>query len=79
MTSVGSNTLPPGALQGLQGPTTTRCTIADIVDQDAMSMYTSLDDYDAMFEARHGRGAVDNSLAISEGKRSTSFPMTIPS
>ena len=77
--------LLPGSLQGSQGPTTTRCAISDIItslpsnisehiqggiDQNAMSAYTNLDDYDAMFEARHGRGAVDNSFAISEGVRS---------
>ena len=86
--------IPPGSLQGLQGPTTTRCAISDIitflpsniskhiqggVDQDAMSTCTSSDDYDTMFEARHGRGAVDNSLVISEGMSSTTFPMTAPS
>ena len=38
-----------------------------------MSIYTGLDDYDAMFEARHGRTAVDNSLVISEGVRSISI------
>ena len=84
----------PGSLNGSQGPTTTRCAISDIItflpsniskhvqggiDQDAMSSYTSSDDYGAMFEARHGKGAVKNSLAISKGIRSTTFPMTIPS
>ena len=40
--------------------------------------YTSLDDYDAMFEARHGTGAVDSSLVTTEGMVSTTFPMTLP-
>ena len=32
-----------------------------------------------MFEARPGRGAVDNSLVITERIKSTTFPMTLPS
>ena len=34
------------------------------MDQDKLSTYTSLDDYDTLFEARHGRGAID-SVTIS--------------
>ena len=34
------------------------------VDQDKLSTYPSLDDYDTLFEARHGRGAID-SVTIS--------------
>ena len=49
------------------------------IDQDALHTYTSLDDYDAMFEARHCRGVVDNSSVITEGMISTTFPMIIPS
>ena len=30
------------------------------VDQDKLSACTSLDDYDTLFEARHGRGAIDS-------------------
>ena len=30
------------------------------VDQDKLSTYTSLNDYDTLFEARHGRGAIDS-------------------
>ena len=36
------------------------------VDQDKLSTYTSLDDYDALFEARHGRGAIDNVTITGE-------------
>ena len=43
------------------------------VDQDRLPTYTSLDDYDTLFEARNGRGAID-SVAIS-GKR---VPATSP-
>ena len=32
-----------------------------------------------MFEARHGRRAVDNSLLMTKGMTSTTFPMTLPS
>ena len=49
------------------------------IDQDALAIYTSLDGHDAMFEARHGGGAVANSLMITEGMISTTFPMTLPS
>ena len=44
-----------------------------------LSAYTRLDDYDAMFEARHGRGAVDNNLMTTSGMVSTTFPITLPS
>ena len=43
-----------------------------------LSTYTSLDDYDAMFEARHGRGAVDNNLMTTGGMVSTTLPITLP-
>ena len=49
------------------------------IDQDVLSTYTSLDDYDAIFETRHGRGAVDNNLVTTGGMVSTTFPMTLPS
>ena len=29
-------------------------------ESDGLSTYTGLDDYDTLFEARHGRGALDN-------------------
>ena len=48
------------------------------MDQDVLSTYTSLDDSDAMFEARHGRGAVDNKLVTTGQRVSTTFPMTLP-
>ena len=48
------------------------------IDQDGLSTYTSLDDYDAMFEARHGRGAVDNNLMATSGRVFTTFPITVP-
>ena len=32
----------------------------EVFDQERLSTYTGLDDYDTLFEARHGRGAVNN-------------------
>ena len=31
-----------------------------IFEPDRLSTYTGLDDYDTLFEARHGRGAIDS-------------------
>ena len=31
-----------------------------VSESDRLSMYTGLDDYDTLFEARHGRGALDH-------------------
>ena len=31
----------------------------DITEKDKVSTYTGLDDYDTLFAARHGRGALD--------------------
>ena len=47
------------------------------VDQDRMSTYTSLDDYDAMFEAKHGRGAIDN-MTITGEKVSVTSTVMVP-
>ena len=44
------------------------------VNQDRLSTYTSLDDYDAMFEARHGRGVIDN-MTVTGGKVSVTSPV----
>ena len=43
---------------------------------DRVSTYTGLDDYDTMFEARHGRGALDHVPRKSEEMSITS-PMGI--
>ena len=32
----------------------------EVFEQERLSTYTGLDDYGTLFEARHGRGAVDN-------------------
>ena len=46
------------------------------VDQDKLSTYTSLDDYDTLFEARHGRGAID-SVPISGERVPATSPVAI--
>ena len=48
-----------------------------IVDQDKLSTFTSLDDYDTLFETRHGRGAID-SIPISGERVPTTSPVVIP-
>ena len=41
------------------------------------STYISLDDYVSLFEARHGRVAVDNNLMTTGGMVSTTFPINL--
>ena len=48
-----------------------------IVDQDKLSTYTGLDDYDTLFEVRHGRGAID-SVPISGERVSATSPVAMP-
>ena len=38
----------------------------DIIETDKVSTYTGLDDYDTLFAARHGRGALDPVPRMSE-------------
>ena len=38
----------------------------DITETDQVSTYTGLDDYDMLFAARHGRGALDAAPRVSE-------------
>ena len=47
------------------------------VDQDKLSTYTSFDDYDALFEARHSRGAIDN-VTITGVKVPATSPVMVP-
>ena len=37
-----------------------------VLETDRVSTYTGLDDYDTLFEARHGRGALDQAPRTSE-------------
>ena len=48
-----------------------------IMDQDKLSTYTGLDVYDTLFEARHGRGAID-SVPISGKRVPTTSPIAVP-
>ena len=48
-----------------------------IVDQGKLSTFTSLDDYDTLFEARHGRGAMD-SVPISDERVPATSPVAKP-
>ena len=47
------------------------------VVQDKLSTYTSLNDYHAMFKARHGRGAIDN-MTITGEKVSITSQVMVP-
>ena len=38
-----------------------------VSESDKRSTYTGLDDYDTLFEARHGRGALDHMPRTSGG------------
>ena len=38
-----------------------------VFKQDRLSTYTGLDDYDTLFEARHGRGVIDSLPKSDEG------------
>ena len=38
-----------------------------VIEQDRLSTYTGLDNYDTLFEARHGRGAKDSVPKSDEG------------
>ena len=38
----------------------------EITETDKVSTYTGLDDYDTLFAARHGRGALDPVPRVSE-------------
>ena len=43
-----------------------------VLESDRMSTYTGLDDYDTLFEARHGRGVLDHMSRTSEETMVTS-------
>ena len=44
-----------------------------VSELDRLSTYTGLDDYDTLFEARHGRGVLDNMPRLSEKAIATSL------
>ena len=50
----------------------------EVFEQEKLSTYTGLNEYDTLFEARHGRGAMDN--IPKSGERTLVVPsMGIPS
>ena len=48
-----------------------------VIEQDKLSTYTGLNDYDTLFEARHGRGAID-SVPISDERVPTTSSVAMP-
>ena len=51
----------------------------DITETDKVSTYTGIDDYDTLFAARHGRGALDSVPRMSEQMiMTTSMGITLP-
>ena len=49
----------------------------EVLEQERLSTYTGLNDYDTLFEARHGRGAVDNMPKTGE-RTLVVFPIGMP-
>ena len=49
-----------------------------LTESDRLSTYTGLDDYDTLFEARHGRGALDPAPVTSREVVSTSSGVITP-
>ena len=48
-----------------------------VMEQDKLSTYTGFDDYDILFEARHGRGAID-SVPISDERVPITSSVAMP-
>ena len=51
---------------------------SEITKTDRVSTFTGLDDYDTLFAARHGRGALDPEPKTSETKAAVSMSISIP-
>ena len=51
---------------------------SEITETDRVSTFTGLDDYDTLFAARHGRGALDPVPKIAEQKSTTTSGMPPP-
>ena len=51
---------------------------SEITEMDRVSTYTGLDDYDTLFAARHGRGALDPVPKVGEQKSTTTLDIPIP-
>ena len=39
-----------------------------VIEQDKLSTYTGVDDYDTLFEDRHGRGTIDSAPKSHDGQ-----------
>ena len=51
---------------------------SEITETDRVSTFTGLDDYDTLFAARHGRGALDLVPKIAEIKDKVTISITSP-
>ena len=51
---------------------------SEITDMDRISTFTGLDDYDTLFAARHGRGALDPAPRVGEQLTTTSLGISPP-
>ena len=51
---------------------------SEITEMDRVSTFTGLDDYDTLFAARHGRGALDPIPKVGEQKSTTTLDIPIP-
>ena len=51
---------------------------SEITEMDGVSNFTGLDDYDTLFAARHGRGALDPVPKVGEQKSTTTFGISTP-
>ena len=51
---------------------------SEITETDRVSTFTGLDDYDTLFAARHGRGALDPIPTIGEQELTTTLGIPIP-
>ena len=51
---------------------------SEITETDRVSTFTELDDYDTLFAARHGRGALDPVPKIAEAKNTAATSITSP-
>ena len=49
-----------------------------VTEMDRVSTYTGVDDYDTLFAARHGRGALDPVPIVGEQKSATTSDVPIP-
>ena len=51
---------------------------SEITETDRVSTFTGLDDYDTLFAARHGRGALDPAPRVGEQITTTSLGISPP-